>query len=93
LLPNFDEEQAMATARRLLSAIRMAIAEHNGQQHSVTASIGVATAPPDASDKLDEIADERQRQAKKLGKNQVVGRTDVPPTTSSPGPGTSNPSS
>ena len=76
LLPNFDAAQAMATAARLRAAVEMATIEHAGQRIGVTASIGVAIAPPTALDQVEDTADKRQYQAKHNGGNCVVGPDD-----------------
>jgi diguanylate cyclase (GGDEF)-like protein len=66
---------ALALAERLRHAIAAMTCTYEGTAlPAVTASIGVATSPPDQRSRdLDTIADSRQRRAKELGKNQVVG--------------------
>jgi diguanylate cyclase (GGDEF)-like protein len=73
LLPNFDVHQALATGERLRRAIQAATIDYEGDLLGVTASIGVAVAPPSETADLEKTADARQRDAKKRGGDCVVG--------------------
>lgn len=69
---------AMLAAERLRRRIATALA---GAGSPVTASIGVATAPPDGLDlaSLLEAADRRLYEAKNAGRDRVVGRPEEDP--------------
>jgi diguanylate cyclase (GGDEF)-like protein len=72
ILPNFDISQAISTAERIRNTIKSSTIEYEGKPIGVTASIGVATSPPVEVSQLEEIADQRQYQAKKRGGDTVV---------------------
>lgn len=76
ILPGFDHARGMAIAETIRTGIQTMIVEFEQRQLStVTTSIGVACSPPDTrSLQLDRIADLRQKAAKDLGKNRVVGQ-------------------
>lgn len=67
-------ERAVEIAEKIRSAIEALKCEFRGQSlPSVTASIGVATTPPESrSMELQSVAEARNRQAKESGRNRVV---------------------
>ncbi len=89
VLPNQDFGACRAMAEQLLIAIRAAHVPHEGGvgfPKVVTASIGVAHAPPGTSlttDSLLQKADERLYRAKHDGRNRVVWSDDEAPLVAS----------
>lgn len=76
-------ERAVEIAEKIRSAVEAIKCEFRGKSlPSVTASIGVATTPPESrSMGLQSVAEERNRQAKELGRNRVVaGRVSNEPS-------------
>jgi diguanylate cyclase (GGDEF)-like protein len=69
-------DRAMAIAENIRKGIANLVCEHNGKKlPKVTASIGVATTPPDTrSADLENIAESRNRKAKEEGRNRVIGK-------------------
>lgn len=67
-------ERAVKIAEQIRKAVEMMHCVHDGKPlRNVTASIGVATAPPESrSVEVESIAEHRNRQAKKAGKNRVI---------------------
>jgi len=74
LVAGQGHESAIRIAEQIRSCVASLKCEHNGKQlPEVTASIGVATTPPELREtKIEEISEERKRQAQYLGKNRVV---------------------
>ncbi|MDO8875545.1 MAG: diguanylate cyclase, partial [Pseudolabrys sp.] len=86
ILPETDEDNAMAMAERL----RRTIEGHsfncsNGENIGITVSIGCASRRPHAMapDGLVKAADAALYQAKKTGRNRVVSMRELPPTSGS----------
>jgi len=79
LLIGTDKKGAIQTAERLRKAIESYEFRADGKKIRVTSSIGVASAPPDASTKEDliERADRALYKAKSDGRNRVVGWSDA----------------
>ena len=75
LLPGVDAARAAEFAEKILKAVREARHEHEGAAlPKVTASLGLASSPPDERGlSLEDKADERQFQAKREGKDRAVG--------------------
>lgn len=76
LLPGFDSERGQKLAESIrLGVESMVVQFKETKLPGVTTSIGVATSPSDPRDaELDFIADQRQKSAKKAGKNRVVSQ-------------------
>ncbi|MFU2208296.1 GGDEF domain-containing protein [Solidesulfovibrio sp. C21] len=74
ILPQTAEEPSRVLAERLRGVIEEARFNHDGQDFSITVSIGAATMVPGSLTKRKELlekADKALYQAKKLGRNQV----------------------
>ena len=82
LLPNFTTSEAVALAESIRSEIE--VSKISSKQLSITASIGVATAPVHAVEgkQLLKVADDALYAAKRLGRNlvQIAGKEPEPPT-------------
>ncbi len=74
LMPDTDEQAAASCCERLREAVGAGEWEHSGLGLSVTASIGVATTPDAANlELLLGLADQRLYEAKRTGRDRVVG--------------------
>ncbi|MBV9494698.1 MAG: diguanylate cyclase [Acidobacteria bacterium] len=78
ILPNVDPRALAAVAERIRSGVEAAPAPPDGAQ--VTVSIGGAIFPSDGADRetLFNAADERLYEAKKAGRNRVIGPATTP---------------
>jgi diguanylate cyclase (GGDEF)-like protein len=67
-------ERAVQLAEKIRKAVEALECEHNGKRLlNVTASIGVATTPPESrTAEIEAVAEERNRQAKATGRNWVI---------------------
>jgi len=70
-------EHVVELAQKIRQGVGAMRCEHNGKSLSpVTASLGVATTPPESRGlDIETIAEDRKRRAKEAGKNRVVGST------------------
>jgi len=76
LMPDTDEHAAARCCERLREAVGGGDWDRSGLAVSVTASIGVATAPDATSlELLMALADQRLYEAKRTGRDRVVGAT------------------
>nr|HPG58281.1 GGDEF domain-containing protein [Candidatus Wallbacteria bacterium] len=73
VLPETDIEGAYRLAERIRAEISKKAFEHNGKKVNVTASLGIASYPQHASNKLDLIsrADMALYKSKENGRNRV----------------------
>ena len=69
--------RAVEIAEKIRKAIETMECEYNGKRlPNVTASIGVATTPPESRTvEIETIAENRNREAKALGRNYVIAAT------------------
>ncbi len=75
LIIGLGHERALEMAETIRQKVAALACEHGGKElPKVTASIGVASTPPDTrSADIETLADDRNSKAKKAGKNRVVG--------------------
>lgn len=75
ILPNFIRSESVEIANRLRLRVAAQPFFFQGEKSSVTISIGIASFPQDATtaSQIIRVADERLFQAKRGGRNQVVG--------------------
>jgi diguanylate cyclase (GGDEF)-like protein len=73
LLPETDLEAAQIVADRIAAQLRGQVFEMDGQQFSVTLSIGIAQAVDGDGDKALRLADENLYAAKHAGRDRIVG--------------------
>ncbi len=76
LLPETDYENGLLVAERIRTSLLEEAIEANGEEITITISIGLASFPEDSNlwEELIRIADKRLYKAKELGKNRVVGK-------------------
>lgn len=74
ILPQADDEHASAAASRIAEGIQQSFIEFEGRQYCLTASIGIAMYPQDASDAnlLLITADTAMYQARQKGKKSPL---------------------
>lgn len=72
LLPNANEEIALAVAEALRVGLSLLRFDADGRQYSITASLGVATTPEWTIDELGDAANKAENRAKKEGRDRVA---------------------
>ena len=79
VLPEVNTEGAHVVSERIRRSLAQEVIQHESVSLSVTASIGIATFPEDASDQkqLLELADKALYLSKRLGRNQVRTAADL----------------